>query len=182
MSTIRALIAILPYLAVFILLFTFSYVYGMGKSLLKKVVNRRTVIAALIIAVSMAAISWYIVGKNRYVYFWDYAGYWKNCYSAMNFLFAHPDAFPLLISDSIFKLDYNYLATIPVILPMKLIGSSFRKYVLINTVVYLIPAIFIIFTCCIKLLEKSRALDSGMSASDIYIYIYIYQMQLCRPA
>lgn len=169
MSTIRALIAILPYLAVFILLFTFSYVYGMGKSLLKKVVNRRTVIAALIIAVSMAAISWYIVGKNRYVYFWDYAGYWKSCYSAMNFLFAHPDAFPLLISDSIFKLDYNYLATIPVILPMKLIGSSFRKYVLINTVVYLIPAIFIIFTCCIKLLEKSRALDSGMSASDIYL-------------
>lgn len=161
MSAIRALIAILPYLAAFIVLFTFSYGYGMGKPLLKKVVNRRTVIAALIIAVSMAAISWYIVGKNRYIYFWDYVDYLKRCYWSMNFLFEHPDAFPLLISDSINKLDYNYLTTIPVILPLKLIGSSFRKYVLINTVVYLIPAVFIIFSCCVKLVEKSGTLDDG---------------------
>ena len=161
MSAIRALIAILPYLAILIVLFTFSCGYGMGKPLLKKVVNRRTVIAALIIAVSMAALSWYIVGKNQYIYFWDHAGYWKRSYWSMNFLFEHPDAFPLLISDSIFKLDYNYLTTILVVLPMKLIGSSFRKHVLINTVVYLIPVIFIIFFCCVKLLEKNGMLDGG---------------------
>lgn len=161
MSAIRALIAILPYLAAFILLFTFSYVYGMGKTLLKKVINKRTVIAALIIAVSMAAISWHIVGKNRYVYFWDYAGYWKSCYSAMNFLFAHPDAFPLLISDSVRTMEYNYLPTILVLLPMKLIGYSFKEYVLINTVVYMVPTVFIIFSCCVKLLEKKGILGGG---------------------
>lgn len=94
------------------------------------------------ICISIIVIS---TGRNHYVYFWDYAGYWKSSIDRMNYCWnnSFKDSFIQLIQ-SINNDDYNIFLSSVVALPLKIFGYTFRRFVIINCILFLIPSYLVV--------------------------------------
>lgn len=109
---------------------------------------------AVIVLVAAAGVllTAYWMQQNRFVYFWDFGGYWNMSIQWTEFQFSHNLLETLIeLFASINRDDYNYLLPAVIALPMKVSGYSFSTYVLINHVMFLIPAVLVQALCAVKL-------------------------------
>lgn len=111
-----------------------------------------------------AAIGIFIVAfglKERFVYFWDYGGYWGTgiLYTDNWFNDVHRSLSQLYTS--ILNDEYNLLPTLLLLLPFKLIGITFPAYTLSIYIMYIIPFYAITFSLVIRI-----AYDMGRPLSD----------------
>ncbi len=93
---------------------------------------------------------------TKFVYYWDYVGYYENCLSVISHF---NTSFFLGIQKviyTIFYSDYNYLAAILPSIPMAILGKGRTVYTLGITVFYYIPFIFLFLTLAKSILKDTK--------------------------
>ena len=116
---------------------------------------QQKIIIGLALTFSVMFSAWW-VRQNKYIYFWDNAGYWSYSISRMNYMFNN--SFVDIVKSlhlSINFDDYNMFLPTIVALPMGLFGYTFSKYVLICCVMFLIPSFLIFGGIASKIIENT---------------------------
>lgn len=80
-----------------------------------------------------------IITRERFVYFWDYSGYWLQSLSFKGGFYADPLQTLKQCYHSINYAEYNSFCLLFVALPLQLVGPSFIGYVLVVTNFFLLP-------------------------------------------
>lgn len=125
--------------------FKWAYLFGLrdGESFTHDNLSRKIFI---IFAFLGGVLCYYLVSQNRFIYYWDFGGYWTQSFSQMQILFSRPLLAVLRLGGSIFFSDYNSILPTLIAFPLKLFGYTFTRYVLVNYALFLVPAIFILLT------------------------------------
>lgn len=149
----------LLFFAGYYLLCAAAFLAGGAGPMLKSVWrDKRSLAAALAIALGSTAFVWYWVCQDRFVYYWDYSGYWKISINQVGLLFSDPGSALKQLAASIAQSDYNCLLPTIAALPLKLtdavLGGSYRQYVITNHIVFMIPAILGQALCIEKLCSR----------------------------
>lgn len=131
-----------------------------GYAMIKKVYTEFTLkLKIIILAILAFAVLFiiYWVEQDQFIYFWDYAGYWTYSVSRMNYIFdsSFGDILTTLIQ-SINNHEYNVFLPTIIALPMKLFGYTFRKYVFITGMMFLMPTFFVQGMIATKIVRKSK--------------------------
>lgn len=135
-----------------------AFYFGGAKSIIKSIQkDRLCVITIIIVAIlSVFGVS-YLISLDRYIYYWDYAGYWENCIIQTDLMFCDPIGALQQLFYSINTDDYNILLPTICSLPQKIstfiLGGSRGQYIITNHVIFLIPAFFAQALAATKLLE-----------------------------
>jgi len=111
----------------------------------------------ILFAMFANAFAAWFVSKEQYIYFWDLAEYWHDT-SLMAYMLRRA---PLrAVSELVYSIrhyDYNYLPTIPLLVPMLIFGQTRLVYILSIVNIYAIPAAFVL-TAATKAIAKSAGL------------------------
>jgi hypothetical protein len=122
-----------------------------GSSIGNRILIARPWILFAIFANVFAA--WF-VSKEKYLYFWDYAEYWRDTSLMVQMLRRAPLRAISQLVYSIRHYDYNYLPTVPIAMPMLAFGEARLVYVLSIVNVFAVPAA-IGLTAASKAIAKS---------------------------
>lgn len=106
------------------------------------------------------------ISRERFVYYWDYGGYWTLSITTVRSMFRDPISTLRTLLDSINHDDYNIFLPVLISLPMKLLGSKFASYVLIVTALFVCPAVF-----CIALGARRYATANGAGTAPLWLYV-----------
>ena len=111
----------------------------------------------LIITTILACIGivYYLISLENTVYTWDYSGYWKMSIERTNYVFNN--SIISVIKSLIISInydDYNLLLPTVVSLPLRIFGYSRVTYIVINTIMFLIPTILLQGLIVTKLYAK----------------------------
>ena len=98
----------------------------------------------------------YWAQQDRFVYYWDYGTYWSIAIDRMEYMFTNSfgDIMKSLL-ESINRDDYNLFLPSLIALPLKICGNSFFAYVIINSVMFLIPTMLVQGLVAIKLWQNT---------------------------
>ena len=108
----------------------------------------------ILFAVFANAFAAWFVSKEQYIYFWDLAEYWHDTSLMAYMLRRAPLGAVSKLVYSIRHYDYNYLPTIPLVVPMLIFGETRLVYILSIVNIYAIPAAFVL-TAATKATAKS---------------------------
>ena len=108
----------------------------------------------ILFAVFANAFAAWFVSKEQYIYFWDLAEYWHDTSLMAYMLRRAPLGAVSKLVYSIRRYDYNYLPTIPLVVPMLIFGETRLVYILSIVNIYAIPAAFVL-TAATKATAKS---------------------------
>lgn len=152
MNKILAICFLAGLTILFIGFFSLCYNIGMGGT--RKSISFRKpdekLIVGLFLALSLL-LAVYMLGQNRFVYYWDYGFYWSQSYTWMLGFSAYPVEQMKSLYASICYDDYNLLLPTLIALPLRVFGYSFTRYVLVNFVMFYIPAFCIMYATFRKL-------------------------------
>ena len=118
----------------------------------------------IVFAVLANAFAAWFVSKEEYIYFWDYAEYWRNTSLMVQMLRRAPLRAATQLVYSIRHYDYNYLPAVPVAMPMMVFGEARLVYVLSIVIVFAVPAA-IGLTAASKAIAKSAGCPQTESLS-----------------
>ncbi len=126
-------------------------VTGQVRKLHRELSVRQRAVAVLAVVFGVV-LTVYWMGRNQFVYYWDYGEYWRMSIQRMDYLFSH-NILDALVSffASVNGDDYNNFLPSVVALPLKIFGCEFSTYVLINHVMFLVPAVLVQGLCAEKL-------------------------------
>ncbi len=126
----------------FALYFLFAYQYGLHANktnalhILSDPMNKRIFFS---FAVAGFFLCLYLILQNRFVYFWDYGGYWTASYTTKDALFRQPIETLKLVYRSILDWNYNHILPLLISVPLKCFGYTFPRYVMLNYLLFLVP-------------------------------------------
>ncbi len=98
----------------------------------------------IILAVLLTAITAWLIMQERFIYYWDYSGYWIRNVVVAQQLFRDPFGALKIILSSVNTDEYNYLLSLLMALPTKLFGDSYVVYIIIVFVMFVLPAVILI--------------------------------------
>ena len=93
--------------------------------------------------------------QNQFVYYWDYGGYWTHSYTFLRSMLADPSRSVTELYESILNSEYNDLLPALLAFPLHVIGTSFTRYVLINYLLFFVPAAFVLCGILNKMAVRS---------------------------
>ena len=119
-------------------------------------IENRILIASpwILFAVIANVFAAWFVTKEKYLYFWDYAEYWRDTSLMAQMLRRAPLRAITQLVYSIRHYDYNYLPAMPMAIPMLVLGEARLVYVLSIVNIFAIPA-------AIGLAAASRAIATN---------------------
>lgn len=128
-----------------------------------KNISKKEIIYILIFFVVSSMFMANMLGKNKFIYFWDCTMHWTPTISLSKDLFIDPIGTLKTIYNTTGITDYNWVMPLLYALPAKFFGASFNSVILFVYVLYMCPAYFIISLCINKYLylfgyKKSRVL------------------------
>jgi len=123
-------------------LYAGALVAGGGIALMRRISWRQWLWIAGLALASLLFV-YLTVRQNKFIYFWDYGSYWTRSYTVSNEMFNNPIRCLESIYDSINTSDYNRLLCLLTALPIRLIGKTFTRYVVICYGMFLLPAQFV---------------------------------------
>ncbi len=136
----------------------YLYIFGAlkkGNSLSEiKTLKKTDWFFSFVILFGITGIICILIKQNHFIYYWDYGREWTTAISVSHDLFEAPLSALKGIYHSINEEDYNRFMPILIALPLKLLGNSFARYVVINQVFYMCPALFMISLLAYKILRK----------------------------
>lgn len=136
----------------------YLYIFGAlkkGNSLSEiKTLKKTDWLFSSIILFGITGVICILIKQNHFIYYWDYGREWTTAISVSHDLFEAPLSALKGIYHSINEEDYNRFMPILIALPLKLLGNSFARYVVINQVFYMCPALFMISLLAYKILRK----------------------------
>src|SRR5215469_15759943 len=105
-------------------------------------IENRILIASpwILFAVIANVFAAWFVTKEKYLYFWDYAEYWRDTSLMAQMLRRAPLRAITQLVYSIRHYDYNYLPAMPMAIPMLVLGEARLVYVLSIVNIFAIPA------------------------------------------
>lgn len=160
MNVLLTVVFLLALTGVFYTFFAYCYRVGMGGLRWQVAFDRNgwRVFGGFMIGVLLLCV--YLLVQNRFVYYWDYGGYWTMSYTQMKDVFADPvHAFGRLYV-SICDNDYNLLLPTLISLPLQIFGYTFGRYVIVNVLFFFVPLSFILLSLCVKLGSRTEAINS----------------------
>ena len=83
-----------------------------------------------------------LISRENWVYFWDNGAYWFRTVDFTNLLFEDPKAGLYELYRSMNQDEYNKLYSLLIAAPLSLLGKSYAGFVLLNTILFYIPASF----------------------------------------
>lgn len=95
-----------------------------------------------------------VLQKERYIYFWDYSGYWMNCIAHSDKMFSAPITTLWELKESIDCQEYNNFIPYLLALPLRMLGTEFVTYVLCVFNMFIVPTILGISGIVCMLLKK----------------------------
>lgn len=155
LATLAATVISLGAMAAFILFFAYSYRIGMGETACP-LADRANCGIFFVGAAVAVFLCWHVVSQDHFVFYWDYGSYWAMSYTNMEHLFAEPLQTMRDVCRSINVADYNLLLPLLVALPLRVFGCTFLDYVMINTVVFLLPVLFLAVSIGWKLVGREE--------------------------
>ncbi len=123
--------------------------------------QRAGIFLALIILANVFTI--YFVTQERYVYYWDWAGYWLKYIDLSTSLTQQPGNTLDAMIDSVRNDDYNPLPVLPLVPFAWLFGTSRLSYILAITNIALLPSVFIIVLLAQRILSQQFSKPSFSS-------------------
>lgn len=124
---------------------------------------------SIFIFVSITCAIAVLIKQNQFIYYWDYGREWTTALSVSDELFVNPINALKSIYASINSTDYNQLMPVLIILPLKILGNSFARYVVVNMVFYMCPALFMISLLAYKILHKYQI--NGTKFWNIVLFV-----------
>ena len=126
-----------------------------SRQLISKVVHSFTPVSLflfLAVLIIPTALIVYWSRQDHCIYYWDFAGYWSSSINQMHFMRSH--SLIECISNvhrSINYVPYNTFLSSVIALPLHILGYSFRKYVLINCLLFFLPTVVVTGLICSEL-------------------------------
>ncbi len=108
-----------------------------------------TIILSLVLTV-------YWKKQDQFIYFWDIAAYWDYSINTMKDVFSN--SFFDIIRNLIYSInneEFNIFLPHVISLPLKLFGYSYIKYILINQIMFLIPALIVQVLTILKMQDNT---------------------------
>lgn len=136
---------------IFIILFYGICIWGIvcdgGKErlrLLTKSFSIKSVVCLLAVIILLTLFVGYWAKSNRYIYYWDYSGYWTLAINRTDYMLNNSFK-DIMISlyDSINYDDYNIFLPSVTALPFSIIGNSFARYVFLVCIMFLVPTVLV---------------------------------------
>jgi hypothetical protein len=118
-------------------------------------ISKGEIIVCEVVLASISILMSAIIGKNQFIYFWDYSREWNSAIQVSRGLYSAPLEALRDIYHTINKSDYNHFMPLLVALPMQVFGMSYASYVIITQVFYMCPALVLITVCVNKTLVIS---------------------------
>ncbi len=107
--------------------------------------------------------------RENYVYFWDYGGYWYSTLDVQNSLFSNFVTALQNMYHSVNTQEYNQLLAGILAIPLKLFGNSYLTFVLLVTVMFLLPALILLSVFIWQI--NNRYEIKGPSFIKIYLIV-----------
>lgn len=121
--------------------------------------------AAVLVILSGVLLTVYWTHQNQFIYYWDYGEYWRRSIQRMEYLFSHNYVESMVsFFVSVNQDDYNCFLPSVAALALKIFGCEFPVYVLINHVLFFLPAVLVQALCVGKL-----AAGSGRKQGKIFV-------------
>lgn len=106
-------------------------------------ISRRELSFYFLIAIVFLCLIVAIMVREKFVYYWDFGGYWYKTLDYANLLFSDPIAAIKSLYWSINNEEYNSFLCLLLALPLKIFGNSYMAFVVLNTVMFYIPNAFL---------------------------------------
>lgn len=154
LSVLLSLLFLLAYYAVCASAFA---VGGAGRILSALRRDKRCLLIVLLLLLGGTAGAAYLIWQDRFVYYWDFTGYWELCLNQTKAMFSEPAHALEQLAASLNQDDYTLLLPTIIALPLKILGPLFGNshniYVLTNHLVFMIPATLGVALCAVKFLN-----------------------------
>lgn len=135
--------------------------------------NKKNWLALLVIILLGFIFCAYILRQNHFVYYWDYAGYWSYSYQYMQHLFVDPLSAIKELITSIWYNEYNNILPAVIALPLRLIGITFIRYVLINYLFFLVPTWLVLSSIAWKWSHRLKTTVTSNTLIIILVLIFL---------
>ena len=143
------------YMLFFVRLFLNAYNFGMKDKILT---DSKNILMFGIFAFIGACLCYYTVIQNRTVYTWDFSHYWTQSFTQMRFLFSDPLLAVMRLGGTIWFSDYNSILPTFIALPLKFLGITFVRYVMVNYIFFIIPLCFLLLALMKKITDRNHNL------------------------
>lgn len=175
MISLAGVIFALLFMYFFIRLFTSAYNFALKGNPSKLIPEKsnRLIFSAAVFAGGW--ICYWLLSQNRFVYYWDYGGYWTHSFSQMNILFSSPILAIMRLGGSIWYADYNSILPTFLAIPLKLFGYTFTRYVLVNYMLFLVPVWLLLFA-----VMRLKVLRSSNYSALVIVLLFTFT-QFYRP-
>lgn len=110
-----------------------------------------------------------LLARENYVYHWDYGAYWYSSLDVQNSLFTNFVTALLNMYHSVNTQEYNQFLAGIMAIPLKLLGSSYLTFVMLVTVMFLLPAL-VLLSVFIWQINKQYKIK-GLSFVKIYLVV-----------
>ena len=132
----------------FILLFysliTMSIYLSSYKTNLLTELKKGPLLTGIFVIIIFLGIFTNIYAQENFIYYWDYGSYWYKTLDFSNTLFDDPTVALSQLYSSINSEEYNFLLCVLIALPLKIAGSSYFAFIIINIIMFYIPWAFMI--------------------------------------
>lgn len=112
-----------------------------------KEMNKREIAWSVFIFISVTAFVFAEISRDRFIYFWDFGGYWGVTIEHSRNFFINPIQMLHNLYNSINTSEYNNIIPTLLALPMKIMGESFISYVILILVLFLFPMSLVLSYC-----------------------------------
>lgn len=145
-------------ISIIIMVLFWSYVlmsfYVSGNNSIIRSLKKNEIVSTIIILFFSTIAVCYIIKKNNFIYYWDYGREWTTAIRVSTSLLENPVRAMKDVYDSINTTDYNQFMPLLIVFPLNILGKSFARYVVINQIMYMCPAIFLMGILAKKILQK----------------------------
>lgn len=133
----------------FIWLFSSAYNFALKERHESLLNDRKSRFMFLVFAFAGAWLCYWLINQNRFIYYWDFSGYWMSSVNNMMTLFSRPLAAIINFGGGILFSEYNAIVPMLIAIPLKISGYTFTRYVLVNCICFMIIAgKLLILTAC----------------------------------
>ncbi|WP_169744623.1 hypothetical protein [Paenibacillus stellifer] len=128
-----------------------------------KRLNKLDIICSFFVFILITAFVFAEVSRDRFVYFWDFGGYWGVTIEHSRNFFLFPSQMLHSLYISINESEYNNIIPTLLALPMKIMGESFVSYVLLILIMFVFPMALILSYCFCKLAKIDETIKLPFS-------------------
>ncbi|MBT2290229.1 hypothetical protein J7E73_13980 [Paenibacillus albidus] len=129
-----------------------------GFFLFVKNMSKKDIVLSFVVFILVIAFVFAETSRDRFVYFWDFGGYWGVTIEHSRNFFIEPSQMLKSLYISINTSEYNNIIPTLLALPMKIMGESFVSYVMLILILFMFPMALVLSYCFCKLASSNKSI------------------------